>query len=229
MGMKKGKAASGTDRGPRRSGGRGQPGARGEAGGPDAGTMTLTDLDQVWALADPLRVRMLGAFAQERTTRQVAEVLGEKPTRLYHHLKALADAGLVRKTRTRRNRGTLETYYRAVAGSFRPDPALFAPPGRSEAADSIGKVIDTMLDQTRSELRALLAAGSGAVEDEGLVGFLEVHAPEGVMKKLRARLDGLVKSLEQGHRKAKTGRKKSRPDRRYRLSIVFFPLDSLDP
>src|SRR5262245_14992699 len=88
---------------------------------------TLTDPEQVRALAHPLRVRMLGAFAaQERTTRQVAEVLHEKPTRLYHHLKALAAAGLIRKTRTRRNRGTLETYYRAVAGSIRADPSLFS-------------------------------------------------------------------------------------------------------
>src|SRR5262245_65133076 len=99
---------------------------KGKGTGPE-GSLTLTDLDQVWALADPLRVRMLGAFVEERTTRQVAEVLHEKPTRLYHHLKALAAAGLIRRTRTRRNRGTLETYYRAVAGSFRADASLFSP------------------------------------------------------------------------------------------------------
>ena len=81
---------------------------RREKGAWPEGTLALTALDQVRALADPLRVRMLGAFAsEERTTRQVAEVLGEKPTRLYHHVKALAAAGLIRKTRTRRNRGTL--------------------------------------------------------------------------------------------------------------------------
>src|SRR5262249_5298731 len=66
------------------------------------GTLTLTSLEQVSALSDPLRVRMLGAFFEERTARQVAEVLHEKPTRLYHHLKSLAAAGLIKKTRTRR-------------------------------------------------------------------------------------------------------------------------------
>ena len=127
--------------------------------------MTLTALDQVRALADPLRVRMLGAFAaEERTTRQVAEILDEKPTRLYHHVKSLASAGLIRKTRTRRNRGTLETYYRAVAGAFRADPALFAPPGASEASNSIATMVQSMLDQLASELRALMASEGGGRE-----------------------------------------------------------------
>jgi DNA-binding transcriptional ArsR family regulator len=190
--------------------------------------MTLTALDQVWALADPLRVRMLGAFAEERTTRQVAEILEEKPTRLYHHLKALASAGLIRKTRTRRNRGTLETYYRAVAGSFRADPSLFAPPGTKEATDSIGTMIGTMLDQTKAELNALVASGGedNEVQEEAHFAFFEVRAPERDMKKLRARIDTLVKGLSEEQKKGTTPAPGAGArDRRYRLSIAFFPLD----
>jgi DNA-binding transcriptional ArsR family regulator len=191
--------------------------------------LTLTDLEQVRALAHPLRVRMLGAFAtEERTARQVAEILHEKPTRLYHHLKALAAAGLIRKTRTRRNRGTLETYYRAVACSIRADPSLFSPRGRPEASDSIGRMIDGMLDQTGTELRALLASGSGArgIQEKGLVSFVEVRAPERDMEKLRASIERLVKGLQDDRpARAARGGKPAGPDRRYRLSIVFFPLD----
>jgi DNA-binding transcriptional ArsR family regulator len=199
----------------------------GKGGGPE-GTLTLSDLDQVRALGDPLRVRMLGAFAEERTTRQVAEVLHEKPTRLYHHLKSLLAAGLIRKTRTRRNRGTLETYYRAVAGAFRADPSLFSPRVRSEASGSIGKAIDGMLEQTAAELRALIASESGArgLEEKGIVGFLEVHAPEGDMKKLRADIERLVKGLQDERpARAARGGKPAGPDRRYRLTITLFPLD----
>jgi DNA-binding transcriptional ArsR family regulator len=210
---------------------RGQTTAKGKKGtgkgdGPE-GTLTLSDLDQVRALGDPLRVRMLGAFAEERTTRQVAEVLHEKPTRLYHHLKSLLAAGLIRKTRTRRNRGTLETYYRAVACSIRADPSLFSPPGRPEASDSIGKAIDGMLEQTATELRALIASGSGArgLEEKGLVSFLEVHAPEGDMKKLRGDIERLVKGLQDDRPARARGGKPAGPDRRYRLTITLFPLD----
>jgi DNA-binding transcriptional ArsR family regulator len=193
--------------------------------GPE-GTLTLTALDQVWALADPLRVRMMGAFAEERTTRQVAELLDEKPTRLYHHLKSLAAAGLIRKTRTRRNRGTLETYYRAVAGSFRADPALFAPPRTSEASDSIATMVGSMLDQMGSELHALMASGGGGsgVQEEGLFGFLEVHAPERDMRKIRTQINRLMAGLE-GRKTEAPKKRAAEPDRRYRLSIAFFPLD----
>lgn len=197
------------------------------AGGPD-GIVTLTALDQVRALSDPLRVRMLGAFAEERTTRQVAELLDEKPTRLYHHLKSLAAAGLIKKTRTQRNRGTLETYYVAVGGSFRADPALFSPRRRSEASDSVLKVIEGMFDQTGAEMRALMASerGERGLEQEGIVGFLEVHAAERDMKKLRANIDRLVAGLKGGRpARAPRGGGKAAPNRRYRLTITFFPLD----
>jgi DNA-binding transcriptional ArsR family regulator len=189
------------------------------------GVLTLTRLDQVSALADPLRVRMLGAFAEERTTRQVAEILHEKPTRLYHHLKALAAAGLIRETRTQRNRGTLETYYRAVAGAFRADPALFSSRRRSEASDSIAKAIDGMLDQTGSELHALIASESAlATEEEPWVGFLELHGSESEMKKLRADVERLIERLQKVRPASARGRKAG-PAKRYRLSILLFPLD----
>ena len=51
-------------------------------------------VEQVKALTHPLRQRMLERFAERpRTTKQVADLLGEKPTRLYHHVAALERAG----------------------------------------------------------------------------------------------------------------------------------------
>jgi hypothetical protein len=84
-----------------------------------------------------------------------------------------------------------------------------------------------MLDQTRTELGALIASGSGAhgLEEEGMVGFLEVHAPERDMKKLRARIDRLVAGLQDDSPEPAVGGKPAAPNRRYRLSIIFFPLD----
>ncbi len=83
----------------------------GRRSAPQAELRTLDDLKQVRALADPLRMRILTALSEERTTKQVAELLHEKPTRLYHHVDALERAGLVQLTRTRPKRGTIEKYY----------------------------------------------------------------------------------------------------------------------
>src|SRR6478736_3180843 len=68
------------------------------------------------ALAHPLRLRILEVFIERpRTTKQVADLLGEPPTRLYHHVAALERAGLLRLTETRKNRGTTEKWYEAAA------------------------------------------------------------------------------------------------------------------
>src|SRR3954465_12508415 len=64
------------------------------------------------ALAHPLRLRILELFADApRTTKQVADLLGQPPTRLYHHVAALERAGLLQLRETRKNRGTTEKWY----------------------------------------------------------------------------------------------------------------------
>ncbi|MEZ5427264.1 MAG: helix-turn-helix domain-containing protein [Pyrinomonadaceae bacterium] len=79
----------------------------------------LNSSDQLKAIADPLRRRLLEAFAREpQTTKQVAAVIDEKPTKLYHHVDLLEKAGLLKLVETRQNRGTIEKYYQAVAGKF---------------------------------------------------------------------------------------------------------------
>src|SRR3954465_12169178 len=68
------------------------------------------------ALAHPLRLRIMELFAEApRTTKQVADLLGQPPTRLYHHVAALERAGLITLRETRKNRGTVEKWYEAVA------------------------------------------------------------------------------------------------------------------
>ena len=47
---------------------------------PQQEAYTLETLEQIKVLADPLRIRILEAFGEERTTKQVADLLGEKPT-----------------------------------------------------------------------------------------------------------------------------------------------------
>ena len=72
-----------------------------------AGRKPMQGLEQVRALSHPLRIRLVELFAQRpMTTMQAAELLGEPPTKLYHHVAALERAGLVELRETRQNRGT---------------------------------------------------------------------------------------------------------------------------
>jgi DNA-binding transcriptional ArsR family regulator len=185
---------------------------------PQAELRTLDDLKQVRALADPLRMRILTALCEERTTKQVAELLHEKPTRLYHHVDALERAGLVQLTRTRPKRGTIEKYYRSVARTFE---ARVSTGRRPEASlDAIDDVMSAAFATTSDEVSRLLERGAGStLSEEGILVFLEVRATRAEIQKLRRRLHAAIGvAREEGT--------SSPRDERYRLTIAFYPLET---
>ena len=58
---------------------------------------SLENTNQIKALAHPLRQQILELMiAAPITTKQVADRLGEKPTKLYHHVDKLEVAGLIK-------------------------------------------------------------------------------------------------------------------------------------
>jgi DNA-binding transcriptional ArsR family regulator len=151
------------------------------------GTKRVTELDQIRAMADPLRLRILGALVGvPRTTKQVAQLLGEKPTRLYHHVEALERAGLIRLTETRPNRGTVEKYFQAVAAQFQVAASALSPqPGETVPTSEVGSMLDSVLDMARAELLANLRPGASPAEsaDAPLVARLMIR---GTSKEVRA-------------------------------------------
>jgi DNA-binding transcriptional ArsR family regulator len=197
---------------------------------------TLEDLDQVKVLADPLRLRILEAFGEERTTKQVADLLGEPPTKLYHHVEALERVGLVELARTRQNRGTVEKYYLAVARSFRADSRLFQPAARARGrkGSALRQMVSTIFDTTAAELAALAERGedaggaTGAVEKEAVVSFLEIRASRVELEKVRAKLRKLVESLATTTEGA-AGSAGDPGQERYRLTLAYYPLDEPAP
>jgi predicted ArsR family transcriptional regulator len=79
----------------------------------------IENAEQLKAIADPLRRRLLEIFAEEpTTTKQAATMIGEKPTKLYHHVDFLEQNGLIELVKTQPNRGTTEKYYQSVARKF---------------------------------------------------------------------------------------------------------------
>jgi DNA-binding transcriptional ArsR family regulator len=82
---------------------------------------------QFKALGHPMRHRMLAALGQgEATISQLAAALGSNKGNIAHHLKVLADAGLVQPAGTRQVRGGTEQYYRRA-------PADLLIPGAAAA------------------------------------------------------------------------------------------------
>jgi DNA-binding transcriptional ArsR family regulator len=83
--------------------------------------------EQLKALADPLRNRVLSILCErEATNQQLATALGEPHAKVLHHVRYLLDAGLIVLVDQRIKGGNVEKYYRAVARWFgiRPGPDL---------------------------------------------------------------------------------------------------------
>lgn len=184
----------------------------------------LTDLEQIRVLADPLRIRILELLCDEElTTKQVARKLDEKATRLYHHVEALERVGLIRLTRTRQNRGTIEKYYIGVAKAFRADAQAFmGQAGTEETGEALEAMVGTITDTVSREVRQLIKNSGGAelLEDDGLLSFIEINTGQDEIDKLQKKLKQTVMKLVDD-----AAVEPAEGDRRYRLLVAYYPLD----
>lgn len=76
----------------------------------------LRTIEELHVVAHPLRIKLCRLLKeQERTVKELSDLLGETSTRLYYHVGELERAGLVRLVRTDVVNGLTQKYYRAVA------------------------------------------------------------------------------------------------------------------
>ncbi len=84
-----------------------------------ADRIALTQPSQVKAISHPLRTTILGLLHERAATVSELAVALERPkSTVAHHVKVLAEAGLVRVVRTRRVRAIEERFYGRAARMF---------------------------------------------------------------------------------------------------------------
>ena len=99
-------------------------------------------MNQLRLLADPLKLRLVQAFAEgEKTTKQVAAELGERITKLYRHVDALHDAGLLEIVSEMQKRGTVERTFRAIAERFEVDHSLLTDNTDAQGSEAIRELL----------------------------------------------------------------------------------------
>jgi DNA-binding transcriptional ArsR family regulator len=182
---------------------------------------TLNTLNQIKAMAHPLRMRLLEAFSRTPlTTKQVAELLDEQPTKLYHHVSSLERAGLIKLIKTRKNRGTLEKYYRTAATRFTIDRRLFD--FKSQAKDAVSEiqtVISSIFEETLSEMRQGIAERSktpAKTQARTLLSRSHIWVSPEKIKLLNMQISKILKHYET--RRPKKGAVK------YGLTLVVYPV-----
>jgi DNA-binding transcriptional ArsR family regulator len=173
------------------------------------------------ALAHPLRLRILELFAEQpRTTKQVAELLGEPPTRLYHHVAALKRAGLLRLTETRKKRGTLERWYEVVARTLATSPRSEKRRRQSKQSAARRAIALTVLEQSRQEL---VAAMHRSREERPMLVRLVLVAPRERMGALRQRLFQVVRDVQREFAHEEDAESTSEHER-WALTMTFTPI-----
>ena len=186
--------------------------------------MVVGNLETLKAMADPLRVRLLEAFAQEpRTVKQVAADLKLPATKLYYHVNVLEEHGLLRVVGTRIVSGIIEKTYRTAAKFFHSDPRLFAlaPAERGQTPEALLRLV---LDTTRADLqRAIQAGGLDLVPDapitrNAFMGRALRALPPDQAQAFARRLSQLLAEFDAG------GTEASDDAQVYSLTLVLFPM-----
>jgi DNA-binding transcriptional ArsR family regulator len=156
--------------------------------------LVLTTEQQLKALADPLRSRML-VFLQHQpaTAKQIANRLGVVPGTVGHHLQVLEEAGLVQVVARRIIHGIVAKYYTRTARIF----FLEFPP---EVMGCSSLHLDFLID-ARNELAEVVGAiGEGAVLDGGFLHVrLSAERAQVYKQRLQALLDDLTNEPPDPH------------------------------
>lgn len=148
-------------------------------------TYKIRDLEQVRLLADPLKLRLVQAFAESaKTTKQVAAELGESVTKLYRHVDALHDSGLLEVVEEKQKRGTIERTFRAVAQRFEADHSLFS----GEAGDEGPDAAREMLRVSEAEILSVLENARDDDEEQAIIMRIRGKASPEKIAELRATL-----------------------------------------
>ncbi|MEM9747504.1 MAG: helix-turn-helix domain-containing protein [Actinomycetota bacterium] len=121
----------------------------------------IDDVDTARAALDPFRSRILAALTRPGSASTVAEELGEPRQKVNHHVRALADAGLIELVAERPRRGLTERVFQASDEAIVLAPSLTGV-NAPRVPDDSGT---TEADQLSS--RYLLAVATRLVDEVG--------------------------------------------------------------
>ena len=119
-----------------------------------AETYRLQTVEQLRAVADPLRIRIFEALTrQAMTATQVGEELNIPAPKAHYHVRELERIGLVKLVETRERSGILEKYYRAVARNLQAPSQLLQSSNPDELASAITELFTNMSQSFLTALR----------------------------------------------------------------------------
>ena len=169
--------------------------------------LTITSLDTVKVLSDPLRLQILECMLDQPTTvKQLAAELKIPQTKLYYHMNTLEEHGLVKVVSTRVVSGIIEKQYWVTAYSVTIDKTLFAAPGGKGISEEVNSLLQTMFDGVRIDLNKSVEAGLVDITRLGEPGEHEpkklilvrslAHVPSDKIEALYSKMNEVIKEFD---------------------------------
>lgn len=181
----------------------------------------LNEMQQVQALASPLRHQILHQLQEAQTAKQVATALDEQPTKLYHHFKLLKEARLITLIEIRQKRGTWEKYYQATAKKYMIAPHLFdyrtsgGQPLKIEKLRAIENLYQKSQEEIQDKLNAIDPEGLQNFQSASIFTTLRIKKNKANLQLLRDNLRTLLRECERTDDNAQTS---------FELLLAYYPL-----
>jgi len=184
-------------------------------------TYVVKRLEQAKLLTDPFKLKLIEGFARvPATTKQVADKMGEKAPRLYRHVEALVDEGLLELIEEKPKRGTIERYYKTIADRFEVDPELFSP--SSDTGDDALDLMRSIFRDTESDLGSLfqqMGDNKPSREEMPFVMRFAIRGTPADIAGLRARFEELLEECE----RLSEDRQEAKDSVSYSGLLAFYP------
>jgi DNA-binding transcriptional ArsR family regulator len=164
-------------------------------------TRTLSTPLEIAAIGSPARGEVVNALGDLRkaTASELSETLGRSRTGLYHHLRVLQEAGIVRVVETRTRRRP-EAVYALTATRIRIGPRARSRAGRTAAR----KAAETLLRAATRELgRALVSGNHKPSELYAIRAKARLQAAE--LNLVRKHVNSIERIVRDAKRRPETG------------------------
>ena len=126
--------------------------------------LTITSLEALRVLTDPLRLQILELMSQPVTVKAIAKALEMPATKLYYHVGLLEEHGLIRVVETRVDSGIIEKKYQVTAKNYSVDRKLLEI--HKTDRSGLGEVLGNMIEGVSADIQKGLDSGLIKVGDE---------------------------------------------------------------
>jgi DNA-binding transcriptional ArsR family regulator len=180
------------------------------AGGePGQAVGTVTTVEALKALADPLRLRLLSALMRTRegalpvmSVKELATDLGEPQTKLYRHVKQLEAVGLIRVAASRVVSGIVEHRYQACQGDLVFGRGLTEADKRSQNMEAaVAAAFELYRGRLFDDQRVTADGAAGQQREAYRQPVLMIHEtrlPAAQAAAFRERLEQIIDELGRG-------------------------------